>query len=43
MAIPSVANMLKKIHLSTTIFNEIISTYYEDKDDGFGIFFKQYT
>ena len=35
--IPSVPNTLKKIHLSTTIFNESTSTYYDDNNDGFGI------
>ena len=28
--IPSVANTLKKIHLSTTLLNEFIFTYYDD-------------
>ena len=36
--IPSVANMLKKIHPSTNIFNEFTSSYYDDKNDGFGFF-----
>ena len=38
-----VANTLNKIHISTTIYNEFNSTYVEDKDNGFGILFKQYT
>ena len=32
--IPSVANTINKIHLSSTIFNEFNSTYY-GKIDGF--------
>ena len=32
-----------KILLSWTIFNESTSTYYDNKDDGFGMFLKHYT
>ena len=32
-AIPSVANTLNKIYLSTTLLNEFTSTYYNDKND----------
>ena len=42
-AIPSVDNTLKKIHLSTTIFNEYTSTYYDYKNNGFELLFRQYT
>ena len=42
-AIPSVDNTLKKIHLSKTIFNEFTSTYYDDKNGGFGLLFKTFT
>ena len=41
--IPSVANTMKKIHLSTILLNEFTSTYYENKNDGFEILFKQFT
>ena len=43
MEIPSVDNILEKIHLSSTIFNEFASTYYDNKNYGFGILFKHYT
>ena len=33
--IPYVANTLKKIHISITIFNEFASTYYDNKYGGF--------
>ena len=42
MTIYSVDNTLRK-NLSTNLFNEIISTYYENNDNGFEILFKQYT
>ena len=42
-ATPSIANIPKKIHLSTTIFNEFTSTYYYEKNDGFELLFKNYT
>ena len=38
-----IANTLKKIDISSNIFNEFTSTYYDDKDDGFGMLFKKYT
>ena len=38
IAIPSVANTLNKIHLSTIIFNESTSTYDDNKNEGFGFF-----
>ena len=41
--IPSVDNIMNKIHLSTTIFNEFNSTYQDNKDDGFGLLFRHYT
>ena len=41
--ITSVANTLKKIHLSTIILNELTSTCYDDKDDCFSFLFQQYT
>ena len=39
--IPYVANIMKELHLSTTIFNEFSSTYYDDKNDGFKLLFRQ--
>ena len=41
--IPCFDNTLKKIHISSTIFNEFTSTHYDDKYDGFGMLVKQYT
>ena len=41
--IPSVASTLKKIHLSTNIFNELNPTCYDSKNCDLVIFFKQYT
>ena len=41
-AIPSVANTLKKIHLSKIIFNEFTSTYYDNIDYCFSMLFQQY-
>ena len=40
--IPSVAKYLKKIHISLTIFNELNSTYYNNKNYGFAMLFKQF-
>ena len=42
-AIPSVANTIKKIYLSSTIFNEYTSTYYDNKYYGYGMLFRNYT
>ena len=41
-SIPSVANTLNKIHISTIIFNVFNSTYYNNKNDGFELLFKKY-
>ena len=41
--IPSILNNPKKIHLSTTIFNSYYSTYFDDRNDGFEVLYKQYT
>ena len=41
--IPSVVNALKMIYLGTNIFNGLTSTYYDDKDDSFAVFFQQHT
>ena len=43
MEIPSFANTLKKILLSLNIFNESTSTYYDDKNCGLEMLFKQFT
>ena len=43
MEITSVANTLKKIHLSKTIFNEFTSAYHDNKNDGFGFLLKHST
>ena len=37
--IPSIANALKMIYLGTNIFNGLTSTYYDDKNDSFAVFF----
>ena len=42
VSIHSVANNLKKSHLSTILLNEFTSTYYDDKNDYFEMFFKQF-
>ena len=41
--IPYVANTLKNIYLSTTILNDLTTTYYDDTDGYFGIFFQSST
>ena len=41
-AITFVVNTLKKIHLSTNIFNELTSTSYDDKNYDFGFLFRHY-
>ena len=38
-----IANTMKKIHISTTLFIEFNSTHYDDNNYVFEIFFKQYT
>ena len=38
-AITSVANTLNKIYLITNILNEFTSTYYDDNNDSFTIYF----
>ena len=43
MEIPDVVNTLNKIHLSTNIFSEFNSTYYDDKNHGFGLLIIHYT
>ena len=42
-AINSVANTLKKIHLSETLLNLFTSTYYDDNNDSFEMLFQKYT
>ena len=42
-AIHCVANTLKNIYLSTTILNDLTTTYYDDTDGYFGIFFQSST
>ena len=39
----SVANTPRKLIFSFTIFNELTSIYYDDKNDGFGLLLIQYT
>ena len=41
-AITSVTNTLKKTHLSTTVFNEFTSKYYNYNNDSFAMFFQKY-
>ena len=41
--ITSIANTMNKIHLSSTVYNKFTSTYYDNKYDGIGMLFKQYT
>ena len=43
VVISSVDNNLNKFSISTTIFNEFTSTYYDDKNGGFGLLFKTFT
>ena len=38
MEIPSVDNTIKKMHLSTTIFNDFTSIYYDDHNYGLNCF-----
>ena len=38
--IPSAANALKKIHLSSDLYNEFVSTFYNDKGFTFGYIFR---
>ena len=42
MTIPYIVNILKTICLSTNIFIEFTSTYYDDKNDNFQMFCKLY-
>ena len=39
----SVSITMKKIHLSTTIFNEFTSTHYDNKNNDSGLFLRRYT
>ena len=41
--IPSVEKNSKKIYLGKPIWDELISEYYNKKNDTFGILFQQYT
>ena len=43
MTIPYIVNILKTIRLSTNIFIEFTSTYYDDINDCYEMLFKQYT